>query len=138
MAKCTRAALCGSRHSEPLTIVTLKGVMERFPRRLGIFIAAAAALLLVYSAAGFLLFPSVLKSVAAQKLSSFLGRTVTIRAIDFNPYALSITIQGLQIAEPTGESDSHRGRLAHILRARVLPCSSHVGVQGRRLCARHP
>jgi hypothetical protein len=76
--------------------------MKRFPRRLGIFIAIAAALLLVYSAAGFLLFPSVLRRVAAQELSSFLGRTVTIRAIDFNPYALSITVQGLQIAEPTG------------------------------------
>ena len=76
--------------------------MTLFATKHGKLLAAAAALVLLYTAIGFLLFPVILKRVAVQELTKFLGRTVTIRQIDFNPYALSVAVHGFQVEESMG------------------------------------
>jgi hypothetical protein len=76
--------------------------MKLLSTKLGKLFATAVAFMLLYSAAGFLIFPVILKGVAVPVLTGFLGRTVTIKKIDFNPYTLSTTIHGLQVAEPAG------------------------------------
>ncbi len=76
--------------------------MKLFATRLRLLTAAAAAIILLYSAIGFLLFPAILQKVAVQELTKFFGRTVTIRKIDFNPYAMSVTIRSFQLDEPKG------------------------------------
>jgi hypothetical protein len=76
--------------------------MKLFATKHGKLLAAAAASILLYTAIGFLLFPVILKKVAVQELTRFLGRTVTIRQIDFNPYALSVAVHGFQVEESMG------------------------------------
>lgn len=76
--------------------------MKLFRTRLGKFFAVAVALVLLYTAFGFLLLPVILERVAVHQLTTLLGRTVTIRKVDFNPYAMSIIVRGFKIEEPTG------------------------------------
>lgn len=52
----------------------------------------------------FFLLPSLLKKIAAEKLSLKINRDVTIDSVSVNPYALSAAIDGLYIHEP-GSSD---------------------------------
>ena len=60
----------------------------------------AAALLFLYAGLGFLLLPAIVRTTAAQEWTKFLGRTVTIRKIDFNPFAMVFAVRGLQIDDP--------------------------------------
>ena len=76
--------------------------MKLFATKGRTLIAAAAALILLYTITGFLLFPAILKRVAVPELTKFFGRTVTIRKVDFNPYAMSVTIRNFQLDEPNG------------------------------------
>jgi hypothetical protein len=77
-------------------------VMKMLPARFWRLFAIAAAVALFYTAIGFLVFPAVLKRIAVQELGKFLGRTVMIRKIDFNPYSMSLAAHGFQINEPSG------------------------------------
>src|SRR5271157_6549338 len=76
--------------------------MKLFATWYGTLIAGAAAAILLYSTIGFLLFPLALKKIGVQELTHFLGRTVTIRKIEFNPYTLTLGISGFQVDEPNG------------------------------------
>ena len=55
-----------------------------------------------YTVIGFLILPPILKSVLAKKLSENFHRQTTIQDIDLNPYALSLSIEGLKVREPEG------------------------------------
>lgn len=70
-----------------------------------------SSLLLLYTLIGFFVVPAVLKSQLEQKLPPILHRQVAIRAVDFNPYALSLRITGFQVTEPTGEEFASFGEL---------------------------
>ncbi|MFO0753716.1 MAG: DUF748 domain-containing protein [Thermodesulfovibrionales bacterium] len=58
---------------------------------------------LLFAAIGFFLLPPVLKSILTGKLSSRLHRPVSIRALTFNPFTLSLGIRGVVVRERTGQ-----------------------------------
>jgi hypothetical protein len=56
----------------------------------------------IYALAGFVIMPVVARSIVPDKLSAALHRPVTIENIAFNPFVLSLTVEGLRIGEPQG------------------------------------
>jgi uncharacterized protein involved in outer membrane biogenesis len=56
----------------------------------------------VFSIVGFFVLPPIVKSVLTDKLSQAIHRPVTIKEIGINPYALSVTVRGFEIKEPSG------------------------------------
>lgn len=58
------------------------------------------ALAVVAGIAGFLILPAVLKPVLAKKISEAARRETTIAQIRINPFDLSATIEGFQLADP--------------------------------------
>jgi uncharacterized protein involved in outer membrane biogenesis len=66
------------------------------------FALAIGILTGIYALAGFVLIPVVAKSIVPDKLSAALHRPVTIENIAFNPFVLSLTVEGLRIGEPRG------------------------------------
>jgi hypothetical protein len=66
------------------------------------FLVIAAALVLAYTATGFLLFPAVIKHAGTSTLGKFLGRNVVIGKVDFNPYTMSLVLRGFRIDEAKG------------------------------------
>ena len=73
----------------------------RWPRRLAIGAAAAIAL---FAVVGFWVVPPIARHVAEKQLGDLLGRKVTIARVRVNPFALSITVEGLQVFETDGSS----------------------------------
>ncbi|MDR3300247.1 MAG: DUF748 domain-containing protein [Candidatus Accumulibacter sp.] len=59
-------------------------------------------LFVLFGALGFLALPPLVKHVATDKLSEALHRPVTIRKVSVNPYALTLTVDGLNIEEREG------------------------------------
>jgi hypothetical protein len=62
----------------------------------------ALVLLLVYTAAGFLILPPIIRGVAVKQLSKQLDRGVSIRQVKLNPFTLSCTVRGLLIKDTDG------------------------------------
>src|SRR5262249_1457277 len=62
-----------------------------------------AGLFLLYTIAGFLILPPIVRSVATKQLTKQLGREVTIQQVKLNPYTFSATIRGLMIKETNGD-----------------------------------
>ncbi|MGB5156966.1 DUF748 domain-containing protein [Desulfobacterium sp. N47] len=62
-------------------------------------IIGALVFILVYTVFGFLILPSVLKSILTKKLSESLHRKVSIEKIKTNPYIISARIKGLTIKD---------------------------------------
>ncbi len=62
----------------------------------------AVALFVLWAAAGFLVLPRILRPVAERKLAEHLHRPVTLRRLSFNPFALSATLEGLDVKEKEG------------------------------------
>lgn len=58
----------------------------------------------LYALAGFYVLPAVLKSQLESKLPASLHRSVAIDAITFNPFTLTLTVDGFRATEPTGEA----------------------------------
>jgi len=56
-----------------------------------------AVAVVIYTFAGFLLLPPVIKSIMSKKLSKQLDREVVIRDINLNPFALSINVKDFVI-----------------------------------------
>ncbi len=65
----------------------------------------AGILILLYTLAGFLVIPLIAESVLPEKLSEQLGRRAAIENISFNPYTLTLELEGFEIREKTGEQD---------------------------------
>jgi uncharacterized protein involved in outer membrane biogenesis len=72
-------------------------------RRIKIILVCLVALLAVIGIAGFFIAPPIAKSILTDKLSQALKRSISIQAIKINPYALSATIFGFEIKEPSGQ-----------------------------------
>lgn len=75
---------------------------RKTPSRWKRVIAALVILVAAYTIFGFLVLPLVVRSVLTKKLSENLNRETSIQDIDVNPYALSLSVEGLSIKEPDG------------------------------------
>ena len=60
-----------------------------------------AAILALYTVAGFFLFPFVGKKILIKQLGNALGRPVAIESVSMNPYSLVVGIKGISIKENT-------------------------------------
>ena len=69
------------------------------------FVLWGAGIITAYTVLGFLIIPFTMKLVAIKKLSETLHRPVSIESVKLNPYALSLTINKLNIQEPKEPSD---------------------------------
>jgi uncharacterized protein involved in outer membrane biogenesis len=65
-------------------------------------LAIFAGLLVFWAIAGFLILPRLLRPVVERKLSESLHRPVELRALSINPFALSATLEGLEVKEKGG------------------------------------
>jgi uncharacterized protein involved in outer membrane biogenesis len=74
-------------------------------RRLCWFGIGTSIALVLFTVIGFLLIPVIARRVGEFQLSQLLQRRVTIEKISVNPYALSLTVQGLHIRDRIGELD---------------------------------
>lgn len=72
-------------------------------RKYGLRLIMAVLLLGVL---GFFVLPPIVKHVAVSKMSELLHRPVAIESISINPYALSLTLEGLEIKEREGAPPS--------------------------------
>ncbi len=77
-------------------------ITEAITRRFNIrkILKRTVIFLFVFSITGFFVLPPIIKSVALRKLSARLHREVSIQAVRFNPFMLSLTIRGFAVNEP--------------------------------------
>jgi len=68
-------------------------------RRGRALLGSAAGLLLLYAIVGFFVVPPLLEQKLEEKLSEALQRPVSIEAVRVNPFAPSVTLQGLAVRE---------------------------------------
>jgi hypothetical protein len=59
----------------------------------------SVTLLVLFTVTGFFILPPILKSQLVKRLSSELGRPVTVGKVRLNPYALSVTLENLDVGE---------------------------------------
>ena len=64
-----------------------------------------AGMLIAYTILGFLIIPFTVKLVAVKKLSEILNRPVAIESVRLNPYALSLSVNRLNIQEQKQPAD---------------------------------
>ncbi len=76
----------------------VKGWVGRHRRLL----LACGAALLLYALLGFLVLPRILQRQLVDRLGGLLQREVSIERVRTNPFALSITIDGLLVKQPNG------------------------------------
>jgi hypothetical protein len=62
----------------------------------------AATLLVLFTVTGFFILPPILKTQLVKRLSAELNRPVTIGKVRVNPYALSVTLENLEVREKDG------------------------------------
>jgi hypothetical protein len=83
----------------------MKGPSEwlRSPRarKVGIW---AGALLVLWAVFGFLVLPPLVRPVVERKFSEALHRKATLRGLAINPFALSVTLKGLDVKDRDGTS----------------------------------
>jgi hypothetical protein len=76
----------------------LKGWVGRHRRLL----VACGAALALYALLGFLVLPRVLHRQLVDRLTALLQREVSVERVRANPFALSVTIEGLLLKQPNG------------------------------------
>ena len=69
---------------------------RRWPR---IVLIVLAVLLAAYAIAGFFVAPGIVKGVLVKQASATLHRTVTVARVSVNPFALSLTVDSLRVAD---------------------------------------
>jgi hypothetical protein len=67
-------------------------------------LSIAVIVLFLYTITGFFLAPPIVKSQLQKRASAELGRTVTVGKVRVNPYALSLTLENLDVREADGKS----------------------------------
>lgn len=67
------------------------------------WLAGMAALVLVYAVLGFLVAPWALERMAVNSVRESLDSELHLKQVAINPFVLSLTIDGLEFADPTGE-----------------------------------
>lgn len=70
--------------------------------RLKKYVLRAVIAFVLIGVVGFLILPPVVKYFALTKASEALHRTVDVKSISINPYALTLKLEGLSIKEPDG------------------------------------
>jgi hypothetical protein len=63
----------------------------------------ALVLLLLYTVAGFLILPPIIRNVAVKQISKQLGREVSIEKVKLNPFSFSCAVRGLLIKDRDGQ-----------------------------------
>src|SRR5512135_693124 len=63
---------------------------------------AAGAVLAAWAVAGFLVLPHFLRPVVERKIAEGLHRPATLRRLSLNPFALSVTLEGLDVKDKGG------------------------------------
>jgi Domain of Unknown Function (DUF748) len=63
----------------------------------------SVTLFVAYTLIGFLILPLIIRSVAAKQLAKQLDRKVSIQKVKLNPFALSVTVDGLLIKDKDGQ-----------------------------------
>jgi hypothetical protein len=58
-----------------------------------------ATLLVLFTVTGFFILPPILKTQLVKRLSAEPGRPVTIGKVRLNPYALSVTLENLEVGK---------------------------------------
>jgi hypothetical protein len=91
-------------------------VVERLQRRRRLLIVLAA-LLVLYTVFGFLVLPWIVRRQLEKRLTAALHRETTIARVRTNPYALSVTIDGLLVKAQDGSPFLSWDRLYVNLRA---------------------
>ena len=76
--------------------------LQRLPPRWRKWLPRLVAGLLVYTVFGFLVLPAIVKWQLRKQLPSITHRQATVRQVLANPFALSLTVRGLELAEPDG------------------------------------
>lgn len=84
---------------EPTSEASPPARRRRYRKPLAI---AAGVLALLYVALGFLLAPRLVRDAIQEKGSAALHRTVHVTEVKVNPLVLSVTVDGLTVAQPTG------------------------------------
>nr|WP_320131834.1 DUF748 domain-containing protein [uncultured Holophaga sp.] len=64
---------------------------------------AVLGILILYSLLGFLLLPLLLRRQLPQRLGGVLHRQVTLQKVRLNPFALSLTLEGLEVKDRDGQ-----------------------------------
>ena len=65
-------------------------------------LVVVAAVLAVWALAGFFLLPHFLRPVVERKIAERLHRPATLRRLSMNPFALSVTLEGLDVKDKGG------------------------------------
>ncbi len=73
-----------------------------FSRRIPRLAVGAIIAVTAYFVLGFLVLPSIVRSVAIKKLSERLDRPVEIKSVEINPFALSVTVSGIAVKTKDG------------------------------------
>jgi uncharacterized protein involved in outer membrane biogenesis len=81
-------------------IAKLKDILHS--RRLKKYALGVLSALAVIGVIGFFILPPIVKSIAIEQLAAALHRPVTIRSISVNPYALSLSLDGVTVQEREG------------------------------------
>jgi len=90
----------GQLPNEPTAMTLSTPVVSLWLRRLA---WGLAGLLALWVLAWFAV-PPLLKSQAQTRLSTLLGRQVTVGAVDFSPWSLELTVRDLAVATADGKS----------------------------------
>ena len=69
------------------------------------------AVMVLYTVAGFFVVPAIVKSQMLKRLPALTKRQVAIERVKFNPYVLSLTIDGFSLKETNGDVFSSFGEL---------------------------
>ncbi|HSD37671.1 MAG TPA: DUF748 domain-containing protein [Rhodocyclaceae bacterium] len=64
-----------------------------------------SSLLVLIAVLGFLAAPPLVRMLVGKQGSELLGRSVSVERVRINPFAMSVTLEGLHIAEADGKSD---------------------------------
>ena len=96
------------------------------------FVIWSLSLLTAYTVIGFLILPPIIRSVAASQLAKQLDRDVSIQKVKLNPFALSITVDGLLIKDKDGQPFVSWDRILCELSALVI-FWSRLGLQGDQI-----
>ncbi len=79
-------------------------ILDRIPRRVRLILWIAGTLLILFSITGFFILPPILKAQLVKRLSAELGRPLELETVRVNPYALSVTLDNLEVGEKDGGS----------------------------------
>ena len=63
----------------------------------------AASLLAVYTVTGFFIAPPIIRSQLERRAGAALGRTVTVGRVRVNPFAVSLTLENLDVRLKEGD-----------------------------------